>query len=131
MGRNLVLLGTRDDAYGQVWHLPNPDTRTTRHIIIDVYAAAGMRRTDVTALKRPMLRALGLFNRNVRELLHTYYQFAAPFVVDDSAFRHAFGGHTTDWGDIVASTVEWYRAHGAQPEFSPGLAEATTLEVAA
>ena len=87
VGRNLVLLGSRDDAYGQVWHLPNPETRTTRHIIIDVYAAAGQRRTDVTALKRPMLRALGLFNRNVRELLHTYYQFAAPFVVDDSAFR--------------------------------------------
>ena len=57
VGRNLVLLGTRDDAYGQVWHLPNPETRTTRHIIIDVYAAAGQRRTDVTALKRPMLRS--------------------------------------------------------------------------
>ena len=25
VGRNLVLLGSRDDAYGQVWHLPNPD----------------------------------------------------------------------------------------------------------
>ena len=102
---------SRDDAYGRVWHLPNPPTRTTRHIIIDVYAAAGQRRTDVTALKRPMLRALGLFNRNVRELLHTYYQFDAPFVVDDSAFRHAFGGHTTAWDDIVATTVDWYRTH--------------------
>jgi hypothetical protein len=78
-----------------------------------------------------MLRALGLFNRNVRELLHTYYQFAAPFVVDDSAFRHAFGGHMTHWGDIVASTVAWYRAHAAQPELSTGLDEATPLEVAA
>ena len=45
--------------------------------------------------------------------------------------RHAFGGHTTHWADIVASTVDWYRAHAAQPEFSTGLAEATTLEVAA
>jgi nucleoside-diphosphate-sugar epimerase len=131
VGRNLVLLGTCDDAYGQAWHLPNPETRTTRNIIIDVYAAAGKRRTDVTTLKRPMLRAVGLFNRNVRELLHTYYQFAAPFVVDDSAFRYALGGHTTHWGDIVASTVEWYRAHATQSELSPGLAEATTLKVAA
>ena len=127
VGRNLVLLGSRDDADGQVWHLPNPETRTTRHIIIDVYAAAGQRRTDVTALNRPMLRTLGLFNRNVRELLHTHYQFAAPFIVDDSAFRHTFGGHTTNWADIVASTVDWYRAHAIQPEYSHGLAEATTL----
>jgi len=87
--------------------------------------------TDVTALKRPLLRTLGLFNRNVRELLHTYYQFDAPFVVDDSAFRDAFGGHTTQWGDIVARTVDWYRAQATTPEFSTGLAEATTLKVTA
>ena len=30
IGRNLVLLGGRDDAFGRVWHLPNPPTRTTR-----------------------------------------------------------------------------------------------------
>jgi nucleoside-diphosphate-sugar epimerase len=129
VGRNLVLLGSRDDAYGRVWHLPNPPTRTTRQIIIDVYAAAGMRRTDVTALKRPMLRALGVFNRNVRELLHTYYQFDAPFLVDDSAFRDAFGGHTTTWNDIVASTVDWYRTRVVDPTHAYGLAEATTEKV--
>jgi nucleoside-diphosphate-sugar epimerase len=131
VGRNLVLLGSRDDAYGRAWHLPNPPTRTTRQIIVDVYAATGMRRTDVTALKRPVLRALGLFNRDVRELLHTYYQFDAPFVVDDSAFRDAFGGHTTNWDDIVTSTIDWYRAHATTPEFSPGLAETTAEKVTA
>jgi nucleoside-diphosphate-sugar epimerase len=128
VGRNLVLLGSRDDADGRAWHLPNPATRATRQIIIDVYAATGVRRTDVTALKKPMLRALGLFNRNVHELLHTYYQFAAPFVVDDSAFRNTFGGHTTSWSDIVTSTVDWYRAD-ATHEISTGLAEATTQKV--
>ena len=74
-------------------------------------------------------RALGLFNRNVRELLHTYYQFDAPFVVDDSAFRDAFGGHTTSWDEIVASTVDWYRTHAVDPTHSNGLAEATTEKV--
>ena len=130
VGRNLVLLGSREDAYGQAWHLPNPETRTTRHIIIDVYTAAGKRRTTVTALNRPMLRALGVFNRDVRELLHTYYQFNAPFVVDDSAFRDAFGGHTTHWDDIIASTIDWYRVHATQPDSSRVLADAT-LEVTA
>lgn len=129
VGRNLVLLGSSDDAFGRVWHLPNPPTRTTRQIVIDVYAAAGTRRTSVTALKRPMLRAIGLFNRNVRELLHTYYQFDAPFVVDDSAFRDAFGGHTTRWDEIVASTVDWYRTERADHTQSNGLAEATTQKV--
>jgi len=116
LGRNLVLLGTRDDAYGRAWHLPNPETRTTRQIIADVYAAAGSHHTDVNALTRPMLRAVGLFNRNIRELLHIYYQFDAPFVVDDSAFRHAFGGHTTDWTDIVTTTVDSYRVQTTTPQ---------------
>jgi nucleoside-diphosphate-sugar epimerase len=124
VGRNLALLASRDDAYGRAWHLPNPATRTTRQIILDVYAAAGTSCTDVTALKRPVLRTLGLVNRNVRELLHTYYQFDAPFIVDDSAFRHAFGGDTTKWTDIVTRTVDWYRAHAAAPEVA-GLTEAT------
>ncbi len=128
VGRNLVLLGSRDEAYGQVWHLPNPETRTTRQIILDVYAAAGARRHDVTALTRPMLRAFGLFNRNVRELLHTYYQFAAPFIVDDWAFRDAFGGSTTNWDDIVASTVDWYRAQATRPELASRLEQATALD---
>jgi nucleoside-diphosphate-sugar epimerase len=130
VGTNLVLLGSRDDTYGRVWHLPNPETRTTRQTIIDVYTAAGKRRTSVTALNRPMLRALGLFNRDVRELLHTYYQFEAPFVVDHSAFRGAFGDHTTHWYDIIANTVDWYRTHATQPDSSRGLAD-PTLKVTA
>jgi hypothetical protein len=77
-------------------------------------AAARQRRTDVTTLKRPLLRTLGLLNRN-----------------DDSPFRDASGGHTTHWGDIVARTVYWYRAQATTPVFSTGLAEATTLKVTA
>lgn len=118
VGRNLVLLGAHDDAYGRAWHLPNPETRTTREVVADVYAAAGNRRTGVTALSRPMLRAFGLVNRDARELLHTYYQFEAPFVVDDSAYRGAIGGVTTPWTEIVAATVDWYRSQAPAAQAS-------------
>jgi hypothetical protein len=30
IGENLVRLGERDEALGRVWHLPSPETRTTR-----------------------------------------------------------------------------------------------------
>jgi hypothetical protein len=124
-----VLLGTHDDADGRIWHLPNPATRTTRDVIADVYAAAGSDRTSITTLTRPMLRMLGLFNRNVRELRHTYYQFAAPFVVDDSAFRDAFGGHITGWDEIVTTTLAWYRAQGATTPYIPSPAASTSSKV--
>jgi nucleoside-diphosphate-sugar epimerase len=108
VARNLVLLAERTDACGRAWHLPNPETLTTREAITRVFDAAGTT-PRITVLKRPMLRALGLTNRNVRELLHTYYQFDAPFVVDDRAFRTAFGGVTTGWDEIVATTLDYYR----------------------
>ena len=41
IGENLVRLGERDDALGQVRHLPSPGTRTTRDVIGLVYRAAG------------------------------------------------------------------------------------------
>ena len=37
----------------------------------------------------------------------------------------------SNWGDIVATTVDWYRAQATAPEASPRLAEATTLKVPA
>jgi nucleoside-diphosphate-sugar epimerase len=108
VGRNLVLLGGRDDAYGRVWHLPNPKTLTTRQVITRIFEAAGTK-PRITTLKRPMLRTIGLFNRDVRELLATYYQFDAPFVVDDTAFTKTFGGAVTGWDDIVDATLAYYR----------------------
>ena len=113
IGRNLVLLGSRADAYGRVWHLPNPPTRTIREVITDVYSALDQP-PRLTVLSKPMLRAVGLFNRDVRELLSTYYQFDAPFISDHSAFTSAFGGHITDWDDIVQTTLASYR-HAASP----------------
>ena len=109
VGRNLVHLGTHEEAFGRAWHLPNPDTLTTREVITKVFAAAGAT-PRITTLKRPMLRVLGLTNRDVRELLATYYQFDTPFVVDDRAFRDAFGGHVTPWDEIVDETLAYYRA---------------------
>jgi nucleoside-diphosphate-sugar epimerase len=104
IGRNLVLLGSRADAYGRVWHLPNPPTRTIREVITDVYAALD-KRAHLSVLSKPMLRMVGLFNRDIRELLATYYQFDAPFISDHSAFTSAFGEHITDWDDIVQTTL--------------------------
>jgi nucleoside-diphosphate-sugar epimerase len=108
IGRNLVLFGSRDDAFGRVWHLPNPPTRTTREIITDIYAALNQP-ARITVLNKPMLQAIGLVNRDVHELLSTYYQFDAPFIADHSAFTSAFGGHITGWNDILHTTIESYR----------------------
>lgn len=109
VGRNLVLLGSRPDAYGRAWHLPNPPTRTTRAVVAAVGDAIG-RPVRLVAAPRQVLWVLGRFDGDTRELLHTYYQFARPFVVDDTAFRAAFGGTVTDWPEILERTIADFRA---------------------
>jgi len=55
------------------------------------------------------LRVLGLVKPEMREYLHTVYQFTAPWVVDDSAFRAAFGAKATLAEEALSTTLAWYR----------------------
>ena len=48
-------------------------------------------------------------NPAMREYLHTLYQFSERWVVDDTAFRTAFGAHATPLDDALAATTAWYR----------------------
>ena len=49
----------------------------------------------------------------MREYLHTLYQFTERWVVDDTAFRTAFGTHATPLDDALAATAAWYRDAGS------------------
>lgn len=105
----LITLGTSPGTTGQIWHLPVGQPSTTRQIIEQAYAIAGTR-PRILAAGRTTLRALGLVKPAMREYLHTLYQFTGRWVVDDSKFRAAFGGHSTPQNDAVATTLAWYRA---------------------
>jgi nucleoside-diphosphate-sugar epimerase len=109
IGENLVCLGERDDAFGRVWHLPSPETRTTREVIGLVYQAAGTRpRLRVTPAWQ--MRALGLVNRTVREINEMAYEFDEPFIVDASRAEIELGLRATPLADAVQQTVRWSRA---------------------
>ena len=107
----LITLGTQAGATGRVWHLPVDTARTTRQIISQVYALAG-RQPRILAARRTTLRVLGLVKPAMREYLHTLYQFREPWVVDDTAFRAAFGACPTPLDEALAATTQWYSAAG-------------------
>jgi nucleoside-diphosphate-sugar epimerase len=108
----LVTLGTAAGATGRVWHLPVAAARTTRDIVGQVYALAG-RRPRILAAGRTTLRLIGVVNPAMREYLHTLYQFSERWVVDDTAFRTAFGALATPLDDALAATTTWYRDAGS------------------
>ncbi len=110
IARGLVRLGAEPSAWGRAWHLPSAPAISTRAFAAQAYAAAG---TSGRVKKVPAvaLRALGLVVPPVREMIEMRYEFETDFVVDDSAYRAAFGDEPTPLGDALAATIAWYRTH--------------------
>jgi len=127
IARGLVVLGQRDEALGEVWHLPGPETVTTREFLTMVFAESG-HRTKVRRAGKPLLRFLGFFNPQVRELVEMMYQFQEPFVVEHTKFVDAFGDISTPLTEAVRATVEWYREQEPAAPQGPAEGEEDAVE---
>jgi nucleoside-diphosphate-sugar epimerase len=104
----LATLGTDPRADGQVWHLPGPQTVTTR-ALLDLVAGQVGHRVGIRSVPKLALRALGLASPLMRGLAEMSYQFDEPFVLDTSKYEAAFGAAGTPLGAAIAATVAWYR----------------------
>lgn len=108
IGKGLVTLGERDEALGRAWHLPGPETVTTRRFVEMVFGELG-RPARLQAAPKLLLRAMGLFDPGMREMIEMLYEFEEPFISDHSAFARAFGDHGTPLKEAVRDTTRWYR----------------------
>ena len=108
IGKGLVILGEREEALGQAWHLPSPETVTTRQFVEMIFEEVG-KPARVQVAPKILLRAMGLFNPGMREIVEMLYEFEEPFVVDDSRFEREFGEQATPLREAIQRTVRWYR----------------------
>ncbi len=105
----LATLGTDERAVGRVWHLPGPETVTTRAILELVAADVG-HPVGVRSLPKLAVRALGLVNPMMRALSEMAYEFDAPFVLDTTKYQTTFGIAGTPLVTAIADTIAWYRS---------------------
>jgi nucleoside-diphosphate-sugar epimerase len=112
LARGLIVLASRPEADGQVWHLPAAEPLTAQQFFDLVSTAAGRPTPTKASVAGPALLAVaGLFSPMLRELRETTYQFRAPFVLDSSKFEAAFGPlESTPHPEAVAHTLAWYRS---------------------
>ena len=114
IGEGLAALGEHPEAPGEVWHLPNdPRTRTTRQLAEVIYRLAGQPRTKLRSTPVLLLRALGVTNPTVRELLELQYEFQEPFIVDSTKIATKLDVHATPLDQALAGTVATYRTSAA------------------
>ena len=107
-GEALAILGERDEALGQAWHVPNPPTLTQRELVTLFFKEAGLE-PRFSVMGKPMLMLGGLFIPAAREALEMLYEFQKPFVVSSDRFIQAFGDIATPHEIAVKETLAWYR----------------------
>lgn len=104
----MVLLGRREEALGEVWHVPSGPTRTTREFIEMIFEQAG-RDPKLTVAPGWAVRFLGWFVPFLRATSEVLYQSEKPWIVDSSKFEAAFGNIATPHEDAIQITLDWFR----------------------
>jgi nucleoside-diphosphate-sugar epimerase len=106
----MVILGEREEALGQAWHVPTAPAVTQRQFLTWVFETAG-KPAKIGKVNGLMMRMAGLFSKGAGEMVEMMYEFEQPFVLDSSRFERAFGMQATPLRDAVRNTVDWFRAH--------------------
>ena len=101
----LAVLGTRQGVSGRVWHLPVSATGSTNHLL-EAFASAAGRPLKTRHVPRWALSLMGLFVPTMGAMVEMLYQWEEAFIVDDRAFREAFGVEPTPLEQAVAETVD-------------------------
>lgn len=108
--KTLVILADSPQADGQAWHIPNAPAQTTRQVVQMIADQAGVP-LRLRVAKDWMVRALGLFNPMLREMVEMSYEFKEPYIVDDSRFVQSFGNIATPLEQGIQETLAWFHTH--------------------
>jgi nucleoside-diphosphate-sugar epimerase len=95
--------------WNRVLHAPTNPALTQRQLAVALAEAAGVPRPKVGVLPGWLLRAVGVFSADVREIAEMLYQFQRPFVMDSAASEAALDLRPTPLAAAARMTVEWWR----------------------
>ncbi|HTS66235.1 MAG TPA: NAD-dependent epimerase/dehydratase family protein [Candidatus Acidoferrales bacterium] len=106
-GPVLADLASRDDCYGEAWHLGGAGSINTLDFITRVYRAAG-RPPKYRAAGKTLLRIAGWFDANIREVIEMLYLQETPVILDDSKLNARLGPvRKTPYDEGIRHTLEW------------------------
>jgi len=106
----LVTLAERDEALGQVWHVPSAETVTTRRFVEMVFEKLG-RPAKLQPAPKLAIMLLALVAPPMAAVKETGYQRERPWVVNHGKFSRAFGGSPTPHEQAISLTLDWFRSN--------------------
>jgi nucleoside-diphosphate-sugar epimerase len=104
----MIIAAARPELWNSFLHAPTAPALTQRHLVELVAAAGDVPVPRMSAIPAPVLGALGLVSRDLRELAETSYMFARPFVLDSTVSEQRLGLAPTPLETGVKETVGWW-----------------------
>ena len=110
-GRALVILGERNEADGQSWHVPNDQPMLSQGELVRMFAEEAGIEPKISSMGKLMMAIGGLFIPEAKETVEMMYEFDKPFIVDSGKFEKTFGMKATPLREAIRETVNWYKNH--------------------
>jgi nucleoside-diphosphate-sugar epimerase len=104
-GRATAMLGQRDEAFGQTWHLPTCAESITGAGFTRLACELAGRPDALQVAPRWMLHLMGYFVPALRENREMMYQFEHDYRFDSSRIGAAFGLTATPWRNGIAAAL--------------------------
>ena len=110
-GAALVILGEREEADGQVWHVPSDQPTMSQAELVRLFAEEAGVEAKMSSMGKTMMAIGGLFIPEAKETVEMMYEFDKPFIIDSSKFEKTFGMRATPVREAIKETVRWFRSH--------------------
>lgn len=105
VARLLVAVYDAPDTYGRTWHVPSNPAKTQKEMIGELLEMAGRPQVQVRGLRPIVLRALGVFSPEMKEISQLSYQMMTPYILDSTAAERRFSLEPTAWEDTLRRTL--------------------------
>ena len=114
VGPVIVELMSRPECFGEAWNFAGPEAIPTVDFITRIYRAVG-KSPKYRVLGAGILKVVGLFNGDAKEVVEMLYLQETPVLLDDAKLAAKLGGlHKTSYDEGIRLTLEWMRAEMAQ-----------------
>jgi len=107
--RGLAMLSASGFAWNQVWHLPTAPAPLTGRQFIELSAQEFNRPPKFRVLSRPILKLVGLFNSDIREMYEMLYQSDSAYLFDSTKFARAFNFSGTPYSEAIRLAAASYK----------------------
>ncbi|MGA9226845.1 MAG: SDR family NAD(P)-dependent oxidoreductase [Mesobacillus sp.] len=105
----IVSLSLKEKAYGQNWNIPGFGTISGDEIVKTVREITGYQK-GVSTVSKNMIRFLGLFNRQMREVVEMFYLNEEPIVLNGEKYENFIGPiPRTSYREGLRQTIEYMK----------------------